>query len=184
MQINLMVEGLRDVSHWKEQFDERLLSGSRDDFYFLAMRFDQILPIVACSAFHPEFDLHGNLLQRLGRESVDFEHITLTVTTFEGQTIMVFGWIGSNEGPARTLAESFLRVTDGRKGDALVRLLFIQTDNLFLRPSWWSSLSDADQQTFNEMTKSGTPVRMRSGEEFADETKSFITAAVVETVSG
>lgn len=176
--------GMRDIDGWKKQFDDRLLSGVRDDFHFLAIRFDQVLPIVACSAFHPEFDLQGNPLQRLGRDCVDFDHIALTVTAFEGQTIMVFGWIGNDEGAARALASSFLKVEDNRKADALFRLLFIQTDNLFLRPSWWESLPATDRNAFNEMTKSGTTMRMRSGDELADDGKWFVRATVVETVSG
>jgi hypothetical protein len=176
--------GRRDVDRWKRQFDERLLSGTRDDFHFLAIRFDRVLPIVACGAFHPEFDLLGNPLQRLGRDGVDFDHITLTVSTFEGQTIMVFGWIGSDDGPAKALADSYLKVANDRKADALVRLLFIHTDNLFLRPSWWSTLSAADKASFNEMTRSGTTMRMRSGSELADDKKSFVTAPVVEIISG
>ena len=141
--IHALVEGikigLRDVDDWKKQFDTRLLSGARDDFHFLAIRFDRVLPIVACGAFHPEFDFQGNPLQRLGRDHLDYDHITVSVTTFEGQTIMVFGWIGSDEGAAKALTVSFLKVPDDRKADALVLLLFIQLDNLFLRPSWWKS---------------------------------------------
>ena len=148
------------------------------------MRFDQVLPIVACGAFHPEFDLQGNPLQRLGRDGVDFDHIALTVTAFKGQTIVVLGWIGSDDGPARALADSFLKVADARKADALIRLLFVQTDNLFLRPSWWEGLSPGDRKAFNVMTRSGTTTQMRSSSELADDKKTFVTAAVAETVSG
>ncbi|SDD08719.1 SEC-C motif-containing protein [Bradyrhizobium brasilense] len=176
--------GMRDMDLWKSQFDERLLSGARDDFHFVAVRFDQVLPVVACGAFHPEFDLQGKPLQQLGREGVDFDHVTVTVTTFEAQTIVVFGWIGADDGPAKALAESFAAVDDARKADALVRLLFIHTDNLFLRPSWWEALPEAHRQALNEMTRSGTTVRMRSGGEMADDTTSFLSAGVAEVVSG
>lgn len=176
--------GMRDMDRWKSQFDERLLSGAREDFHFVAVRFDQVLPVVACGAFHPEFDLKGNPLQQLGRDSVDFDHVTLTVTTFEAQTIVVFGWIGRDDGPAKALAESFAAIDDVRKADALVRLLFIHTDNLFLRPSWWEALPEPDRQLLNEMTRSGTTMRMRTGREMADDTTSFLSAGVVEVVSG
>lgn len=176
--------GMRDVDIWKRQFDERLLSGARDDFHFVAVRFDQVLPVVACGAFHPEFDLQGKALQRLGREGGAFDHITVTVTTFEAQTIVVFGWIGSDDGPAKALAESFAAVDDARKADALVRLLFIHTDNLFLRPSWWDALLEDQRQVLNEMTRSGTTMRMRTGGEIANDTILFLSARVAEVVSG
>ncbi|MDH2352193.1 zinc chelation protein SecC [Bradyrhizobium sp. SSUT112] len=176
--------GMRDMDLWKGQFDERLLSGARDDFHFVAVWFDQVLPVVACGAFHPEFDLQRKPLQQLGRDGVDFDHITLTVTTFEAQTIVVFGWIGSDAGPAKALAQSFAAVEDARKADALVRLLFIHTDNLFLRPSWWDALSELDRRTLNEMTRSGTTMRIRSGGEMADDRTSFLSVGVAEVVSG
>lgn len=176
--------GMRDMDLWKGQFDERLLSGARDDFHFVAVRFDQVLPVVACGAFHPEFDLQGKPLQQLGRDGVEFDHITLTVTAFEAQTIVVFGWIGSDDGPAKSLAESFAAVEDTRKADALVRLLFIHTDNIFFRPSWWASLPEAERQVLNEMTRSGTTMRIRSGGEIADDRTSFLSAGVAEVVSG
>jgi len=176
--------GMRDVERWKSQFDDRLRSGERDDFHFLAVRFNQVLPIVACGAFHPEFDLQGNPLQKLGREGIDFDHITLTVTTFEGETIMVLGWVGADDGPAKALTDSFLAIEDARKADALLRVLFIHTDNLFLRPSWWKALPEADKNILNEMTRSGTTMRMRSGIEMADDAKSFLFADVAEVTRG
>ncbi len=81
--------GMRDVDRWKKQFDERLLSGARDDFHFLAVRFDRVLPIVACGAFHPEYDVQGKPLQRLGRTGEDYDHVTVNVTSLNGQTISV-----------------------------------------------------------------------------------------------
>lgn len=175
---------MRDIDLWKSQFDACLLSGVRDDFHFVAVRFDQVLPVVACGAFHPEFDLQGNPLQQLGREGVDFDHMTLTVTTFDAQSILVFGWMGPDDSPAKALAESFLAIDDARKGDALIRLLFIHTDNLFLRPSWWEALPETERRLLNGLMRSGTTMRMRSGSEMADDAISFLSVGIAECVSG
>ncbi|WP_260685370.1 SEC-C domain-containing protein [Rhizobium laguerreae] len=172
--------GMRDVDRWKAEFDARLLSADKAGFNFVAVRFDKVLPIVACGAFHPEFDLQGNAIQQLGRDGVEFDHITLTVTAFEGQTMAVFGWIGLEDGPADALAKSFLRVDDAKKADVLVRLLFIQTENLYLRQSWWDALSGTQKQELNDLTRSGTMMRVRSGAEMAYCSTSFVSATVVE----
>lgn len=172
--------GLRDMEGWKAQFDQRLLSGERGDFHYLAVRFAEVLPIVACSAFHPEYDLKGQPLQRLGRDA-DFDHIALTVTAFEGQTLAVFGWIGDNS-TAQALAASFVDVEDDRKADALIRLLFVHSDNLFLRPSWWNGLPGSVHDGFNHMTQSGTTMRLRTGREIADSRISVCSTPAVELV--
>ncbi len=176
--------GMRDVDRWKKQFDERLLSGARDDFHFLAVRFNRVLPIVACGAFHPEFDVQGKPLQRLGRTGEDYDHVTVNVTSLNGQTISVFGWIGSEVGPAGAFASSFAGVADGRKADVLLRLLFLQTDNMFLRPSWWDSLQTSRRAAFTELMMSGTPTRARSGYEFVDDQEMVTSADVAGIVSG
>lgn len=176
--------GKRDVKRLKDQFDQQLISGSHNDFHFVAIRFDSILPIVACGAFHPEFDLNGIRLQQLGQDSFELDFVTLTVTTFEETTIVVFGWIGPQKGPARALVDSFLAIKNSRKADAIVRLLFIHTDNLFLRQSWWAELPTSSQNALNDMTRSGTPVRERTGREYSDASLEFITSDIVEPISG
>ena len=176
--------GIRDMKFWKKQFDDRLISCVFDDFRFLAIRFGQTLPVVACAGLYPEFDFQGRVLQRLERVSSYLDHITLTVTAFEGETIAVFGWVGSDEGAANLLTTSLMQIQDDRKADALLRFLFIHTDNLFIRPSWWDALSADDQNYLNELIKSGTTARMRSGAELCDDSRSFGLPIVVEIVRG
>ena len=73
-----------DRRRWSRPYgaadDERLLNGDRSCFRYLAVRFDALLPMVACGAFHVEYDLEGTPLQRLGHGDAPFEVITLTVT--------------------------------------------------------------------------------------------------------
>jgi len=176
--------GMRDIDRWNGLFDARFISGMRDDFHFAAFRFDQVLPIVACAAFHPEFDMDGKRLQKLGRDASDFEHMSLTVTVFAGQTIAVFGWTGADDGASRALADSFTRVDDVQKADALVRLLFAQTDNLFLRPSWWRALPDSTKRTLSAMVLSGTTLQPRSGAQLASGPIILSGVTVAEAASG
>jgi len=174
--------GLKDMARWKGQFDERLISGSRKGFHFTAVRFDGILPIVACCAFHPEFDFSGRALQDLGKDGVDMDHIALTVTAFEDQTVAVFGWIGDETGPAQDLTNSFFELSDAEKADALVRLLFIHAENLFIRPSWWDALPDSDKAALTALILSGTPIKMRNGAEMAGDARQIFSVKVAELV--
>ena len=176
--------GMHDVDRWKREFDTRLLSGSRDGFHYFAVKFDSVLPTVACTAFHPEYDFKGNALQKLGRRGSDFDHITLTVTAFEGNSVAVFGWIGDLCGPAGELAESFSKIDDYRNADALTRLLFVHTDNIFIQPNWWSALSPDDRLDLQDLVKSGTPMRARTGRDLVDDGKSLVNARAIEKLQG
>ena len=176
--------GMRDVDHWKSLYDERLRSGELGDFHFLALRFDTLLPFVAASAFHAEYDLNGVLLQRLGRGAPEFEHMSVNVTAFEGETVLVLGWIGGEDGPAALLARSFLEVPDVRKADALLRLLFVQSDNIYLNPGWWAGLPDNVQQSLTVLIQSGTPAQARTAQDFALAETAWVVADVAEVTQG
>lgn len=91
---------------------ERLLSGCRNGFHYLAIRFESVLPFVACTAFNPEYDLDGVHLQRLACGNARFEHVVLNITACEGRTVAVFGWIAEPGGPGRAVAASYDRVPD------------------------------------------------------------------------
>lgn len=175
--------GVRDVNRWKGEFDARLLSRDLTDFHYAAVWFDEVLPIVACSAFFPEFDLEGRALQKLGRGFDDLEHITMTVTSFDKRSVVVFGWVGPADGTAETLANSYLAVPDERKADALVRLLFVHTDNLFLRPSWWASLSASDQAMYHRLITSGVGMQPRLGRELVGDGISTVSVGVKNSVT-
>lgn len=176
--------GLRDVDGWKAQFDERLVSGGRGDFHFVAVRFDAVLPFVAASAFHAEFDLAGERLQRLGRGDCAFEHMTVNVTAFDGATILVMGWIGTSDGPAACLAQSFIDVADSYKATTLLQMMFVQSDNIFLRPSWWADFPEDARKTFIALIQSGTTLRERKAVDFKPLENPLISANPIEFVRG
>lgn len=175
--------GKRDMERVKGNFDELFLTGGYDGFHYCAVRFDRVLPVVACCAFHPEFDLSGTRLQQLGQNKVELDAVTLTVTAFEGNTVAIFGWIGPDDGPARSLSDSLLAIASDRQADALMRLLFIHSDNLFLNPTWWDGLPDKHKVALNNMTRSGTTMRERTAAEYSDATLELFSAEAIETVA-
>ncbi|THD34447.1 MAG: zinc chelation protein SecC [Sphingomonas sp.] len=176
--------GYADIARTKDEFDRRLMSGDRSGFHFLAVRFDGLLPMVACTSFHAELDFDGNRLQRLGHGDAPFELVTLTVTAFQGRTVAVFGWIGDADGPAARLVSSFAAIADDGKADALLRLLFVQTDNIFLRPSWWEGLDEADQKRLVGQVMAGTTAVPRLDGALEAGAGPLLSAAVIETVEG
>jgi hypothetical protein len=176
--------GMRDVEGWKVQFDERLVSGDHSDFHFVAVRFDAVLPFVAASAFHAEFDLAGEPLQRLGRGDCAFEHVSVNITAFAGETIFVMGWIGTSDGPAARFAHSFIEVADSAKATALLQMMFVQSDNVFLRPSWWAVLPEDARKRFVGLIQSGTTLRERKAVDFVLPEPTLVSANPIETVRG
>ena len=176
--------GMRDGELWKAEFDARLTSGDRSGFHFVAVRFDALLPLVAACAFHVEYDMAGNPLQRLGRDGGLLEHISVNVTAYEGETVAVFGWVGAADGPAARLAQSFIDLPDERKADGLLCLMLVQSDNIFMGPLWWDGL-DADMKAeFIELIQAGLPSVSRTPGDYRLPQVPLLVAAVAELSRG
>jgi hypothetical protein len=176
--------GMRDVGAWKADYDARLVSGDRRGFAYYALRFDRLLPLVGCGAFHPEYDFTGTVLQRLGRRPFAFEHLSLSITAFSDRTVIFFGWLGEDSGPAGRFVGSFRTIPDDRKADALIRIAFEQLENIYIRPSWWETLSLEDKTALLYATRSGLPSVPRNQNCLIDRGSAYVVADVLEASTG
>jgi hypothetical protein len=176
--------GMRDVEAWKSDYETRLVSGDRRGFVYYALRFDRLLPIVGCGAFHPEYDFTGTVLQRLGRRPFAFEHLSFSITAFAGRTVIFFGWLGDDYGPAAKFVASFRAIPDNRKADALIRLAFEQLENIYFTPSWWETLGSEDQNALLCAVRSGTPSLPREPNCLIDRGSIYAVADIMDACAG
>lgn len=135
------VRGLSNIEEWKALYDLAYRSSDYSQFKFYAVQFDELLPVVACGAFHPEYDFSGRRLQIISRGSHRFDHIAFNLTSMDNVSVAVFGWVSSNNGPSEDFIESYRRVPNEEKANAAIHLAFEHLENTYLRPSWWNSLS-------------------------------------------
>jgi hypothetical protein len=176
--------GMRDVEAWKAAYDTQLFSSDMEGFSFYAIRFDRLLPLVGCGAFHPEYDFLGGALQRLARRPFAFEHLSLSITAFAERTVAIFGWLGEHDGPAGKFVATFQALPDDRKADALVRLAFEQLENIYMTPGWWYALGPDDKAALLCAVRSGTPLAERKANCLIDRGSTYVDAKVVETSAG
>jgi hypothetical protein len=182
--VNLMymgqLKGLAELDEWKHEYDRRLVSENLDGFHFLGVSFDQILPVVGCSAWHVESDFTGKPLQRISRGDYPLQHIAFNVTAVGGRTIASFGWTGDLIGPAKALVESFRKLPANRKADAIVRTCFEQSENIYVRPSWWKGLPTHARASLQDRILSGTPFVQREEHSLAEDDVELAKALVID----
>lgn len=129
-------------------------SGNFADFKVYGVTLDSVLPFVASGAFLPEFDFNGNPIQVLGTES-DVDEVAFNVTVLGNVTVGVFGWWGQCQGPANRFVDSFASLPDEEKATALATCAFEYLENLYLRESWWNSLSQDEKLKCDDLIHSG-----------------------------
>jgi hypothetical protein len=174
--------GVRDTKTWKRAYDEAY---NRDDcsaFRYALLDFQPRLPIVLCGALHPEFDFQGNPLQKLAQQTSDYEHLTLNITNEPNRCIVVFGWIGSDQGPSAQFVRSFLALADDQKSHAVIRLAFEYLENTYVDPRWWDQLSTQLKQALRDRYFSGTMVSPgRKQNSLTDDAVRFFDAQVASS---
>jgi SEC-C motif len=149
---------LGDLTELKKRYWRIYKEAAFHEFHFYAVTFTDVIPVVACGAIWPEYDFSGANLQDLRRLSNPIEHVAFNLTSFDGQTIAMFGRL-DNGGPAEQLASSFRSVPIEKKANAAVSFAFQYLENTMMRPSWWEALPTRDKHKAVEHFTSGLPTR-------------------------
>ncbi|MBF0887726.1 SEC-C metal-binding domain-containing protein [Gluconobacter cadivus] len=137
--------GIQDGKLWKKSYDECYLSGNYHNYHYLSIETKTPLPICGCGAFHVDYDFEGNLLQDLMETSKNIQHLTINATSNLNRGLIVFGWIGDPNGPARKFLESFEKIPQDQKINSVIKIFFEYIENTYFKEEWWESLSDQDR---------------------------------------
>lgn len=146
--------GEKDLIAWKSQLDAIYRSESWDRTHMIAIQFEGVLPFVAAFANQPEWDFSGRRLQYPFEKHPS--QSSLTVTVAGGHTLALFAWFDRNAVGSR-LAESFCNLNQDVRATALLRHCLAFSENIHMRPSWWSNLEKAQYEDALELIKVGMP---------------------------
>lgn len=176
--------GLADLQKWKDSYDDAYRTEDYDAFSYLGVVFDGVIPVVAAGGLHVEFDFAGQRLQVISRGDCDFEHLMFNLTTLNGASVAVFGWLRGSADTGRKLVDSFCAVPDSDKANAVVHLAFEHIENTFMRPSWWDSLSaDAREEALKKIRSgSGNLDQVRTAASLRDRIPLFASVGVARVV--
>ena len=164
-----------------DEYRARLDGGSRVGFHHRAYRFDGLLPLVAAGGFMPELAIDGTLLQRVARGTAAFEQLTLTISSYAGRSVAVFGWIGPDDGASATYVDAFDAMPDADKADTIVQMAFEQLENIYLRSSWWKGLTTSQRAHLGDRIHAGIASNSRTPGTYRTNQPPLATAGIVES---
>lgn len=147
--------GMQDLKKWKNEYDQKYIEQNYSLMSHYAIEFDEALPLVCSGGFHPEVDFNGNQLQRIGHSDANFEHICINISAIGNKSFLVFGWHGTEDGPAEQFVKSFKTINNSEKANAALILAVEQIENTYFRPSWWHNLSPKDKRHLVNRMNSG-----------------------------
>jgi hypothetical protein len=157
-QFHWLLQGTRlainDFVGVKERLDAAWLEQRFDEISYFAIEFENCMPIVGCGGFAPEFDFLGRTQQHLGRSEI--EHIYFNWTVIDGRSVAIFAWLQSEHPYCRDFVESFKQLPPSEFANALIRMVFEHIENIYFRPSWWSTLKPESTEKLVLKMRNGT----------------------------
>jgi hypothetical protein len=133
--------GLSEHCFFKTEYDALLENEWKHEFTAVELLFDEVLPIVSSGTFFPEFCFTGNELQTLSASIGSLSLLAFNVCVIGGQTRVVFGWHKDPNRANERFVTSLMDLPQNRLANSIIRFCFEISDNIFVRPSWWTALS-------------------------------------------
>jgi hypothetical protein len=132
----------RDQKVHKKQYDGMLMSENFEKIKYYIVELNALPSLMCSGCINPSFDFHGNCLQDLANLEIECESISLSViANDENRGLIIFAWVGSDDGPCDKFVRSYHQLTDYQKAQSIVRFAFEFLENKYLNIDWWDNLS-------------------------------------------
>lgn len=153
--------GLFEHKRIKEQWDKGLHCFGGDNFLWSYIEFDRPFPLVCSGAFFPERDFKGLPLQQLDAPIGHLSLMGFNVIPVNGRCHWILGWLDKKQQSDR-FAKALYELSSVDFTNALIQFCFDTSDNIFVRPSWWESLSPFTRRFLTWTLRSSTPGQKKS----------------------
>lgn len=140
--------GLHTLEEHKNLLDQMLTLRDFEDIRFALIQFREVPDLMMSSVWYPTSDFDGNLLtnmNRLGQYGATPDALTFSLLGTDTGGVGVFVWHKNSDAACNQIVASLVRGECGRFTDALVRLAFQTSENIYLRPEWWEGLATGDR---------------------------------------
>lgn len=174
--------GINDLSRIKQVYDLVIKEDSYANVHYIIHEFDSIIPLVVSSSFLPSTDFKGTLIQDLSHMG-ELEHVTITITSYEGKSMLIWAWVGRDDGVAAQFARSFLSIPIEHRADAIINAALVISENVFVRPSWWDALANEKKNSLLRKRAVGLPFDETSESPLTDYVTGLTAARQVSVMS-
>lgn len=138
---------LEDMQDFKEYLDEVLINKHFHLIKSYVITFKNNKELMFSGAGFPEYSYEGERLFDLSTDS-KLENF-LSFNSFfdkDGNNIVVFSWLDNHDQRPQKFVESLDRLSNSEVSNAILRLVFEYSENIYFRISWWDSLNKMIQK--------------------------------------
>lgn len=132
---------LEEINEIKSKFEIYLKEKEFSKINYVGFEFKEQLPVMGSGGFTPVYDLTGKKIQNLSNLNVPAEAIFYSSFAYENKGIFCMVWINEGGNAAKKFAKSLTDLNDGAIADAIINILFANSENIYLEPNWWEALA-------------------------------------------
>lgn len=144
----------KELAILKEKFDEHLLGKRELGTCHFVITSEMPCPVAVSSILCPDVDFEGNSIQDLANLKVVPECVIFNSFCSGGKGFVVFSWIKE-----ATIIEAFIDSLPKESMDSLknavLRFFFSVSENIYISPRWWDSLTDQQRKSLTERVMVG-----------------------------
>ena len=176
---NGLRHGIKTLQVDKAEFDIAITANDFSDFRYYVVEFEHT-PQIMCSAFSSvEVDFEANKLQRIGDITKRLFSISLSIFSDGKRKFASFVWNKTADRIYVPFIQSLHRIPDDEITNALIRYVFLYSDNMSIAPDWWIKMKGKRQTTLNKYMLFGTPMHLRITTQLMDNGLGFDNWGVV-----
>lgn len=150
--------GLRALEKHKNLLDRMLVLRDFEDIRFVLIEFRKVPDVMVSAIWCPTSDFDGYLLPNvalLGHRSAIPDALTFSVIGTPTGGVAAFVWHKRSDAACNRFVASLVVQERRTLSDAIVRLAFQMSENIYLRPDWWEGLAEAERAALSSRMAGG-----------------------------
>ena len=145
---------VKELTILKDKFDAHLLNKEQLEICHLVITSEMPCPVAVSSILCPDVDFEGNPIQDLANLDVIPECVIFNSFSSDGKGFVVFSWLKSGK-----IIEAFIQTLPKENKDslknAILRFFFSVSENIYISPVWWDSLTDQQSTSLTQRVMIG-----------------------------
>lgn len=145
---------VKELAILKDQFDNHLLNKEQIEVCHLVITSETPCPVAVSSILCPDVDFEGNTIQDLANLDVIPECVIFNSFSSDGKGFVVFSWLKTSK-----VIEAFIETLPkddlGFLKNAIFRFFFSVSENIYISPVWWDSLTDEHRTSLTDRVMIG-----------------------------
>jgi len=145
---------VKELAEYKKLFDQGLENNNYAFLKHIVIELEEIPPVMISSIVAPDRDFDGNTIQKNTDPKAILQYMMFSSFSSDRKGYVVFSWLNTDN-VISGFIESLKKIKSESIFSALISFFFIYSENIYISPEWWASLSEDQQKSIGQKIHQG-----------------------------